>query len=91
MPIEPPQGWGFGLSVRLKTMSLRQRRMMVRAVAKFGRDLLGDGGSEESIDKLVGQTGDQTSEPKQTAPSRNADPPVRAFIGHPSAFMLPLT
>ncbi len=61
---EPPQGRGFGVRARLKAMSLREPRMIRRPGFNFGRDALGDGGLEESVDKRVGQTGDKTSQPK---------------------------
>ncbi len=62
---EPPQGRGFGVNVRLKTMSLRQLRMIRGTVFQSGRGWLGDCGWEESIDQRVGQAGDKMSWPKQ--------------------------
>ncbi len=52
----PPQGRGFRLSVRLRTVSLRQPRMIQAPVVKFGRDALGHDDWEESLAKLAGQT-----------------------------------
>jgi len=66
MLLEPPQGRGFGIGVRLRTMSLRQSRMIQGHGLKFGWDALGHGDWEKSVAKQVGQTGDTTSCPKQT-------------------------
>jgi len=57
--LQPPQGRGFGLRVRLRTMSLRQTLMIQGPVFTFGRDVLGHGDWEESVDKLIGQTDDK--------------------------------
>ncbi len=43
MLLEPPQGRGFGIGVRLRTMSLRQSRMVHGPGLKFGRDALRHG------------------------------------------------
>jgi len=64
---DPPQGRGFGVSVRLKTISLCQLRMIRGTVFQLGRGWLGDRGWEASIDKRVGQAGDKMSWPKQTS------------------------
>ncbi len=66
MLLQPPQWRGFGIGVRLRTMSLRQSRMIQGPGLRFGRDALGHGDWETSIAKLVGQTDDKTSWPKHS-------------------------
>ncbi len=65
MLLQLPQGRGFGMGVRLRTMSLRPSRMIQGPGLKFGRVALGHGDWEKSVAKLVGQTGDNTRWPKQ--------------------------
>jgi len=51
---EPPQGRGFGIGVRLRTMSLRQSRMIHGPGLKVGRDAFGHRNWEKFVAKLVG-------------------------------------
>jgi len=67
-------------------MGLRQLRMIRGPVFKFGRHALGDGGWEESIDKLVGQTGDKTSWPKQRALNDQFSQQVQDLYGEGTDF-----
>jgi len=49
MLLEPPQGRGFGLSLRFRTISLCPSQMIQGPGFKFGRDAFGHGGWEEWV------------------------------------------